>query len=227
MFEEIVGSLLLPPGLNLFLALVAWVIWKSYRRTARSLLIISATSLYAFSTPSISQSLAALLPENEPPSLYEIKQMHASNYSTEDIPQIIVVGAGRKKKAPEYEFTDTVNQKTLELLRYSAYLHKKTNLPLAVMSGPNDKGATAEAVLMNQVLLDDFALNSSALYPKFDSKILSAEVGNIVIADAMTVQLKKNMIALLPKLESDKYQFLPYAEVLSLNHAIVWQWMFH
>lgn len=227
MFEEIVGSLLLPPGLNLLMALVAWVVWKSYRRTARTLLVISATSLYAMSTLSLTNTLLALLPDSSPPSLAEIKQLHISNYPEGEAPTIIVVGAGRKVKASEYEYTDTVNLRTLELLRYATYLHKKTGLPLAVMSSPRDKGATAEAVLMNQVLLDDFALSAAVLYPKYQPELVDKNTANIVIVDEFSMPSDENVIALSPRVPNKAYPFLPYAEVLSFNYSIINKWLFY
>ncbi len=150
-------SLLLPPGLNLLLALAAWVLWKSWRRTARTLLLISTASLYVLAMPTISFELQNSLQSYPALSLKQIKEL-ADN--TESVPTaIVILGGGRRDKAPEYSDTDTVNPYTLERLRYGAYLHHKTQLPVLVSGGSPMNQPTAEAVMMNQVLTDEFDVN--------------------------------------------------------------------
>ncbi len=147
-------SLLLPPGLNLLLALAAWVLWKSWRRTARTLLLISTASLYVLAMPTISFELQNSLQSYPALTLKQIKEL-ADN--TESVPTaIVILGGGRRDKAPEYSDTDTVSPYTLERLRYGAYLHHKTQLPVLVSGGSPMNQPTAEAVMMNQVLTDEF-----------------------------------------------------------------------
>lgn len=68
---------------------------------------------------------------------------------------IVVLGAGRYTDAPEYG-GDTVSRHALERLRYAAYLHRQTGLPLLVTAGSPHGERVPEAALMERALLDDF-----------------------------------------------------------------------
>ncbi|PWK51989.1 hypothetical protein [Pleionea mediterranea] len=151
-FTLLTESLLLPPGLNLLLGLIAWGLWKSWPKTAKSLLTFSAVSLYLMSTPLMSAWLEAMLPQSKPLTMQQIEAL-----KNDEIPTaIVLVSAGRRKGAEEYGLTETVNAETLEILRYGAFLQRKTGFPIMVVGGTPNGESTPEAVLMNQVLTDEF-----------------------------------------------------------------------
>ena len=151
-FTLLTESLLLPPGLNLLLGLIAWGLWKSWPKTAKSLLTFSAVSLYLMSTPLMSAWLEAMLPQAKPLTMQQIEAL-----KNDDIPTaIVLVSAGRRKGAEEYGLTETVNAETLEILRYGAFLQRKTGFPIMVVGGTPNGESTPEAVLMNQVLTEEF-----------------------------------------------------------------------
>lgn len=70
---------------------------------------------------------------------------------------IVVLGGGRYTDAPEYR-GDTVSPDTLVRLRYAAYLHRQTGLPILVAGGAPLYERTAEADLMSEALVRDFAV---------------------------------------------------------------------
>ena len=151
-FTLLIESLLLPPGLNLLLGLIAWGLWKSWPKTAKSLLTFSAISLYLISTPLMSTWLEAMLPQSKPLTMQQIEAL-----KNDEIPTaIVLVSAGRRKGAEEYGLTETVNAETLEILRYGAFLQRKTGFPIMVVGGTPNGESTPEAVLMNQVLTEEF-----------------------------------------------------------------------
>ena len=151
-FTLLIESLLLPPGLNLLLGLIAWGLWKSWPKTAKSLLTFSAVSLYLMSTPLMSAWLEAMLPQSKPLTMQQIEAL-----KNDEIPTaIVLVSAGRRKGAEEYGLIETVNAETLEILRYGAFLQRKTGFPIMVVGGTPNGESTPEAVLMNQVLTDEF-----------------------------------------------------------------------
>jgi hypothetical protein len=125
--------------------------------------MISVTSLYALSTPSVANALRNSLPRISPLSAKQIQALHRDLQS--EPTAIVIVGAGRKTKAPEYTDVDTVNADTLELLRYGAFLHRKTLLPILLVGGSPNGESTPEAVLMNQVLTQEFNVEVSQLIP--------------------------------------------------------------
>ena len=67
----------------------------------------------------------------------------------------MVLGGGRYYGTPEY-YGDTVNSWTLERLRYTAELGKKTGLPVLVTSGRLHQENLSEAELMAGVLEESF-----------------------------------------------------------------------
>lgn len=71
-------------------------------------------------------------------------------------PQVIVVlGGGRYFNAKEYGH-DTVSHFTLERVRYAAYLHRRSGLPLLTVGGRRGRESLSEAQVMKQVLEEDF-----------------------------------------------------------------------
>lgn len=96
--------------------------------------------------------LETLLPQSKPLSMQEIEAL-----KHDDIPTaIVLISAGRRKGAEEYGLTETVNAETLEILRYGAFLQRKTGFPIMVVGGTPNGESTPEAVLMNQVLTEEF-----------------------------------------------------------------------
>jgi uncharacterized SAM-binding protein YcdF (DUF218 family) len=155
-------ALFLPPGINFLLLLLALLLLKRFRRSAISLLIFASASLFLLSLPSVSDSLQRGLETSTALTVAEIKAI-----ASEDKPRVIVVlSGGRLSTAPEYGQIDTVNSQTLQRLQYASWLQKRTNLPILLSGGSVFNEATAEAVLMNQVMLDSFSTASKWIESK-------------------------------------------------------------
>ncbi|WP_144393069.1 YdcF family protein [Pleionea sediminis] len=222
--SHLLEFIFLPPGINLLLALAAWIIWRRWRRTARTLLFISTASLYALATPSIAFELINSLQSY--PSL-SLKQIKTLGEAREKIPTaIVILGGGRNSKAPEYEDTDTVNSWTLERLRYGAYLHHKTQLPILVSGGSPHDEPTAEAILMNQVLSDEFGVQVNWL--EFQSKNTSENaqytrnlIVNHEIKKILLVTHSWHMPRAYAAFESDQYETIaaPVGKVQESKHS--------
>lgn len=142
-------ALLLPPGLNLLLIALAWLVGRKWRLLGISLFGLSLLSLLALSLPITAQGLMAQLQpaETQRLSLLPTDMQNAA---------IVVLGGGRRSNAPEFEGSDTVNARTLERLRYAARLQRQTRLPVLLSGGKVFGEATAEAVLMNESFISDF-----------------------------------------------------------------------
>ncbi|NVJ51766.1 MAG: hypothetical protein HWE13_10415 [Gammaproteobacteria bacterium] len=204
-----ISYLLLPPGINLLLALLAWILWSSKRRIARVLLLLSSISLYVFSTPSIAVLLYESLPKSEPYSLAELKQLKGQTFA--EPAQIVVIGAGRQVKAAEYEYTDDVNATTLKLLKYGVYLQQKTGFELAVMAPPNEvSNVTSETVLMNHTLVNYFNIDAQIVTTTETSRpriyvsvwpydfITDSELRYVLFPPAATSQIEQSVFDYLP-----------------------------
>ncbi|MGO9445940.1 MAG: YdcF family protein [Thiobacillaceae bacterium] len=141
--SNILGTLLVPPGLFLLLLLGAWVVpWRALKH---GLLGGTFLGLYLLSTAWCAGWLQYSLEIAPPLSLGALPQADA----------IVVLGAGRHVDMPEYG-GDTVNELALERLRYAAHLYKATGLPILVTGGMPGGGSQSEGELMKDVLQNDF-----------------------------------------------------------------------
>jgi uncharacterized SAM-binding protein YcdF (DUF218 family) len=144
-FSNILGTLLVPPGVFLLMLLAAWLVpWRWLKRT---FLWATFIGLYLLSTAWCAGWLQKGLEIASPLSLDALPQADA----------IVVLGAGRHVDMPEYG-SDTVNELALERLRYAAYLYKATGLPILVTGGMPGGGCQSEGELMKDVLENDFGV---------------------------------------------------------------------
>ena len=167
-----VAAFLLPP-LNLILLMVAGLfLLKRKPQFGKALLVVGILGLYALSTPLVAGFLLGLLQTDAPVTQTELQQAKA----------IVVLGAGRYSDAPEYG-SDTTSALGLERLRYAAYLHRLTGLPI-LATGGSPNGGIPESTFMKEILEKEFAVpvkwtegasnntRENAIYSK---KILEAE----------------------------------------------------
>jgi uncharacterized SAM-binding protein YcdF (DUF218 family) len=148
-WSGVLKSLALPPGCFMLVLLVGLI----YRRTTHSrtsgnvVAVVAIVMIYLCSIPlTASLMMARLQPD---PAL------NLSAFFSSGAQAVVVLGGGRNLGAAEY-FGDTVNYRTLERLRYGAYLHRKTQLPILVSGGSPGQPGVPEASLMKQVLEDEF-----------------------------------------------------------------------
>lgn len=114
-----------------------------------SLILLSTVSLYALSTPWMGGLLQKSLEISSPVSPDVLKSADA----------IVVLGGGRRKDSPEYG-GDTLNSTSLERLRYAAYLHRISGLPILVTGGKPDGGSLAEGTIMQHVLQQEYGISA-------------------------------------------------------------------
>jgi uncharacterized SAM-binding protein YcdF (DUF218 family) len=146
-FVKAAAALVLPPGGNIVLALVALVLWRRARTLAAVLMMTSLVSLLLLSTPRVADALYAGL-ESFTPRL-------PGAPVPEDVGAIVVLAGGRSGNAWEYG-GETVSHGTLVRVRYGARLQRETGLPLLLSGGIVFADATSEAELMRDVLENDF-----------------------------------------------------------------------
>lgn len=151
MLTQIVHLLLLPPGLQCFLAVISAVLLYFGRlRMAGLLAALAVLSLYLLATPMGSSLLATPLQQRHPP-VSDLVQLRHAGYQA-----VVVLGSGRVSSALEYDGVDTVSAWSLQRLRYAAKIQRLSGLPLLVSGGAHQVGQVSEAELMASVLRDDF-----------------------------------------------------------------------
>lgn len=141
--------LLLPPGINLVLVLLAFWLGRWSRALSIAVFSFSLLSLYLLSTPMAASNLAMKL---QPTAALQMSILP----SNQENAAIVVLAGGRRASAPEFDDVDTVSARTMERLRYAARLQRHTHLPVLLSGGKVFGESTAEAVLMNDSFISDF-----------------------------------------------------------------------
>ncbi|MGD9537569.1 MAG: YdcF family protein [Alphaproteobacteria bacterium] len=146
--KEFIEIIVLPPT-SLFILGGAGLLLLLLRvRFGAFLCVLALIVLYALSTPAVARAIAA--PLVVAPAL-------APERFEDDVGAIVILGAGRYRKAPEFG-GDTIRGAGLERVRYGAWLHRKTGRPLLVSGGDPDSEGVPEASLMKQALENEFGV---------------------------------------------------------------------
>lgn len=116
---------ILPPGAQLALLLLAWWLWNRHRRLARGCLGLAVVSLWLLSTPLLANWLSRNL-EPEPLRPLELADARAD--------AIVVLGATLRSNSAEFG-NYISSRRGVERLRYGAFLHRQTGLPVAICGG--------------------------------------------------------------------------------------------
>lgn len=144
LITNIISAFLLPPLNLILLGLAGLFLMKRRPRLGKTLLAAAFALLYLLSTPIVSSRLINLL----------------ETWPVADVPHsaeaIVVLGGGRQFPADGTADRETVSQAALERLRYAALLHRRTGKPILVSGGKPDGGQQAEAVLMKEILEQEF-----------------------------------------------------------------------
>ena len=147
LFVEALGSIVVPPGINIVLALLGLLLLHYVRRFRMFVVLVAVGSLYAFSTVIAATALERGLYKH--PALSPGTDLSAAG-------AIVVLGRGSYRNPLDYEALDTAGGGSLERLRYAASLHRRTGLPLLVTGGVTGPAMPAEAELMAHALKNDF-----------------------------------------------------------------------
>ncbi len=146
-----VQTLLLPPGLMILLMLAGYLLAPRLPRTGKTMLFTGFALLVLLSLPIVAKMNLRLLETDTALSPAELAQPTAQ--------AIVILAGGRNSDAPEYGNADTVSTLTLERVRYGAWLHRLTRLPILVTGGNVfDPSRPAEAELMQDILTQEYQL---------------------------------------------------------------------
>jgi uncharacterized SAM-binding protein YcdF (DUF218 family) len=148
-----VASLLMPPLLFVLAALAGTALLASRRRRlGLTLILLSLGTLTLLSTPFVSERLLRSL---EPPALAPATIPGSAGGAAGRPQAIVILGGGLNREAPEYG-GDSAGGATLERLRYGAWLHRRTGLPILVSGGRPLSTRLSEADTMRDSLSADF-----------------------------------------------------------------------
>jgi uncharacterized SAM-binding protein YcdF (DUF218 family) len=145
---NLVAAALLPPLLLVILLTAGLIVQRRRPRLAQSLIVLSTVALYALSTPWVGGLLQKSLEISAPISPATLKRADA----------IVVLCGGKHLDAAEYG-SDTLNGISLERLRYAAYLHRASGLPILVSGGKPSGGTLAEGRIMQHILNSEYGIS--------------------------------------------------------------------
>jgi uncharacterized SAM-binding protein YcdF (DUF218 family) len=138
-FKKILTAVLMPPVLNILLALLGLWIARHYRRTGLWMAVLSLLSVLVLSWPPVSDALVRSL-ERYPPITPELLARAQA---------IVVLGGGADTVAHE-NGQDVIARGARERLRYAVTLQRQSGLPLLATGGALGS-ARPEALVMQDV----------------------------------------------------------------------------
>jgi uncharacterized SAM-binding protein YcdF (DUF218 family) len=149
----VIKTLLLPSSSFLLLGFIG--LYRVLKKLTHGFkwLFFSLFGLYILSLPLISSGLMNAV-ESPSTQIFTPSQQNQA---------IVVIGGGLRGNASEFGSDYTLNSRTLERVRYTTMLAKKTNLPILVSGGnvfesksPDKPSIPAEATVMATVLENEF-----------------------------------------------------------------------
>lgn len=162
-FTKLITTLLLPPFIVIilgFFALLSFIF--KFPKMAWLSAVLSLGILYIVSIPYTTQKLSDTLVTEDHLSINDYRQAQA----------IVVLGGGLRDSRELYHSV-TVPGIALERMRYAAYLHKETELPILI-SGASSNG-NSEAKIMAQEFFTFFSVQAKWLEERSLNTIQNAK----------------------------------------------------
>jgi uncharacterized SAM-binding protein YcdF (DUF218 family) len=235
----LIKALVLPPASLLVLALIGWLMCRRWPRAGRAVTIGSLGLLALMSLPVTSGLLRHSLERGIEPVAAGAHDGRAR--------AIVVLSAGLYRDAPEYG-DDTVATLTLERLRYGAWLHRETGLPLLVTGGSLHPGDRPLAEAMAETLANEFGVTVQWVEPgalntwqnaTLSAAILRAEAIGTVYLVTSAWHMPRSLAAfeaagLDPVMAPTGFQgpigpelidFVPSAFALAQSTFVIYEWI--
>ena len=234
--SKIISSTLLIPFNFIILLFISWLLLGSrFKKWGRALLLLVAAALTLTSMPIVANALVKSL-YNEPVlTLSHARQAQA----------IVVLGGGINRNQPEFGGSSAAVS-TLERMRYGAYLHQETGLPIQV-SGGGWPGDEPIALVMRHELETLFHMPVKWVLPESattaeearDSReLLFGEGVNTILLVTNTVHMKRAKITferagfkviaaptVMPAYPPNFLKYIPRADALRDSASVLHEWI--
>ncbi len=170
MLSNLIAAFLLPP-LNLLLVGAAGL-WQLGRRPrlGRYLTGAALIGLWILCTPGVAKCLLSSL------------EVPYAPITGDEAEAIVVLGGGLYSEAVEYG-SPTLNARTLERLRYGAWLHRKIHKPILVTGGAPE-GGEPEGPLMRAILEREFGVPVAWMEERSDNTRENARFSAEILRNA-------------------------------------------
>jgi uncharacterized SAM-binding protein YcdF (DUF218 family) len=177
--SKILTLSLLPPGIIIFAALLGLLIQIRWFFAGSVIVFLSIAALLVLSLPLTGFQLMQGVEARFPPLRFS-----ADMPSIPPPGAIVILGGGRYAQAVEFGEGDSVNSLTLERLRYGAYLHRLTGLPILVSGGSPFGEPVSEAALMRAALTRDFQVDVKWIEDKSADTFENARYSKKILVEA-------------------------------------------
>ncbi|HZX32567.1 MAG TPA: YdcF family protein [Rhodocyclaceae bacterium] len=168
LMTNFVATFLLPPMNGLVPAFIGLLLVWRRPRLGKTLIVLGLLMLAAFSTAIVADGLLEPLESRYPAlaqeSLRDLK-----------VDAVVILAAGRYRKAPELGGGDDVRQLALDRLRYGALVARESGKPILVTGGNPDGYGIPEAEAMKISLARDFGVAARWVEGKSENTRQNAE----------------------------------------------------
>ena len=173
--NRIIENLILPPGGLVLLLFVGLLVARRWRRLSQVMVWSGVVGFYAVSSPFLASQAMRILEVYPPLDMAMVPDSGAR--------AIVVLSGNRYSGALEYG-RDTIGGTTLQRLRYGAYVHRQTGLPLLVAGGTVvDKHVDTLAGMMANVLAEEFGIDEAWLEPRSRNTWENAKFSQAILAE--------------------------------------------
>ncbi len=235
-----IKEIVFPPGIIFFIIILGILLLNHSPKAARFMLWGGIFCGYILSTSLVAGCLQRSLEVHPALSPTHIQQYNAQ--------AIVILSSERYKDAFEYG-GDVVGRNTLNRLRYGAYLHRKTGLPIIVSGGfVHNKEGKSLAQVMADSLFNDFNIDDVILEERSSNTYENAKFSTLILKErdiepfflvTSSIHMRRAVnvfelqdIQVIPaptKLNSaDKLQFLdllPSANALARSRDALHEWL--
>ncbi|MNZ67236.1 hypothetical protein D3C78_854750 [compost metagenome] len=149
----LIKQMILPPGVLFLLLIAAWWLRRSWPRLSALCFVLGLGGLWAMSLPIVVERSARLLETESALSHEQWAQLAAQADA------IVVLGAGRERGDPAWDYIDQPTGVAMERMRYAAQLAKASGLPLLTSGGLHYGTPPSEAQLMADALQRDLGVS--------------------------------------------------------------------
>ncbi|MHB8535979.1 MAG: YdcF family protein [Sulfuricaulis sp.] len=175
---KILALWLVPPGVIVVVAVLGFIVQIRWLLLGSLVTALSIMALLILSLPLTGQQLMEGVESRYAP--LDLGTLSADT----TVGAIVILGGGRYTDAAEYGGGDNVNRVTLECLRYGAYLHRLTGLPVLVSGGAPYGEKIPEAELMQTALKRDFQTEARWVENKSANTFENAEFSLPILSGA-------------------------------------------
>jgi len=169
--KALITALILPPTVLILSAVLGLLLYRRRPRLGRTTIAVSLLALLLLSTPWVTNALQRSLETYGPIQPQILQQAQA----------IVVLGAGTYYNAPDFGGLDAISRNGLARVRYAAYLHRQSGLPILVAGGAPHGGRT-ESEAMREVLEKEFQVEVRWQEPRSYSTAENAQYSSEILA---------------------------------------------